>query len=93
MFAPIEDGNHGQWVQAVAAMHTVFWICAGVSALFLLAEMRDGGWRRIVPVLVWLGATLPIAAALPTTAERVVALAVAFAGVFALRELVERRLG
>jgi hypothetical protein len=72
-------------------MSAVFWVCGGISLLFLAASLPNGGWRRVLPLLAWLAVMLSVAAALPTTAERVAALAVTFAGALWLRTWTARR--
>ena len=72
-------------------MHIVFWVCGALSLISLATSLPGGGWKRVVPVLLWLGVTLPIAEALPSVTERVVGLVVTFAGAFAVRAWAARR--
>jgi hypothetical protein len=72
-------------------MPVVFWVCGAISLLGLVTQLPNGGWRRVLPLLAWLGVTLTVAAVLPTEAERGVALAVAFAGAVWLRSRLKAR--
>jgi hypothetical protein len=72
-------------------MHIVFWVCGALTLVFLAASLPGGGWKIVVPVLVWFAVMLPISEALATTAERLVALAVTFAGAFGVRAWAARR--
>jgi hypothetical protein len=72
-------------------VHVVFLVCGIFSLLFLAASLPDGGWRRVLPMFAWFAVMLPVAGALPTTAARMVALVVTFAGALWLRNWTARR--
>jgi hypothetical protein len=72
-------------------MNVVMWIGGGLSLIFLAASLPNGGWRSVVPILLWLAVTLPIAGALPSTAARVIALVFAFTGATLLRKWTIKR--
>jgi hypothetical protein len=72
-------------------MDVLFWMGGAVSAVLLATNLSDGGWKRVVPLLLWFAVMLSISNALPTTAERVVALVVTFAGALWRRGWTARR--
>src|SRR3954452_6827868 len=74
-----------------AGMHVVFWVCGALALVSLAASLPGGGWKIVVPLLVWCAVMLPISEALASAAERLVALAVTLAGAFAVRTWAVRR--
>ncbi len=75
-------------------MDIVLAVCGVISAIGLLVQLPDGGWRRTLPVFAWLTAAFALAALLPTAPERAAAVLLGLAGAFVLaRRLPDRRRG
>jgi hypothetical protein len=73
-----------------ALVDVLRWIVGAIVVVGLLTNLRDGGWRIVLPVLVWIGAGLTLSGTLDAAA-RAVGFALTLASAYLLGRWLDAR--